>query len=192
MKANIILWVAGIFLLTLPLAQGQSSYKLSKSSMTVSGSSNLHDWTSTVNDLKGQGTFVLTDNALTGINSLEISVPVTSIKSSKGSIMDGKTHGALKYKEYSLISYQLVRVDGIEKTATGYRVKTTGNLTIAGAKRSITMSVDGKLMSDGSLNFKGSKALKMTDFNVSPPTAMMGALTTGDDVTVNFDITLMK
>jgi hypothetical protein len=30
----------------------------------------------------------------------------------------------------------------------------------------------------------------MTDFNVDPPTAMMGALTVGNDVTVNFDVTL--
>ncbi|MCB9284422.1 MAG: YceI family protein [Lewinellaceae bacterium] len=192
MKAKFILWAAGLFLLALPFAQGQNSYKISKSSMTVSGTSNLHDWTSTVQDLKGQGTFVVENNVLTGINSLEISIPVTSIKSSKGSIMDGKTHGALKYKEYSLISFQLVRVDGIEKTASGYRVKTTGNLTIAGAKRSVALTVDAKVLSDGSLNFKGSKDLKMTDFNVSPPTAMMGALTTGNDVTVNFDITLMK
>ncbi|MDV7394994.1 YceI family protein, partial [Arthrospira platensis SPKY1] len=132
--------------------------------------------------LKGQGVFVLENNVLTGLNSLEISVPVTSIKSTKGSIMDGKTHNALKYKQYSLISFQLVRADAIEKTAAGYKIKATGNLTIAGAKKSVNMTVDAKVLSDGSVNFKGSKALKMTDFNVDPPTAMMGALTVGNDV----------
>jgi hypothetical protein len=65
-------------------------------------------------------------------------------------------------------------------------------MTIAGAKRTVSMNVDARVLSDGSLNVKGSKDLKMTDFNVSPPTAMMGALTTGNDVTVHFDITLMK
>ena len=160
--------------------------------MTINGSSNVHDWTSTVGELSGSGVFVLESNSLKAINSLNVNMAVTSIKSSKGSIMDGKTHSALKSKEYSLISFQLVRVDGIEKTTTGFRVKTTGNLTIAGTKKSVGLTVDGKLLSDGSLNFKGSKALKMTDFNVQPPTAMMGAMTTSNDVTVSFDITLTK
>ncbi|MFZ2899499.1 MAG: YceI family protein [Saprospiraceae bacterium] len=192
MKANAIFFILGLFFLAAPSLQGQSTYKISKSSMTINGSSNVHDWTSSVTELKGQGVFVVANNALTGINSLEISVPVLSIKSSKGSIMDNKTYSALKSKEYSLISFQLVRVDGIEKTTTGYKVKTTGNLTVAGVKKSISLTVDGKLLSDGSLNFKGSRALKMTDFGIDPPTAMMGAMTVGNDVTVNFDITLKK
>lgn len=192
MKANSVLIFAGLFFLALPILQGQTAYRVSKSNMTISGTSNVHDWTSTVTELKGSGVFVLESSTLKSINSLEITVPVTSIKSSKGSIMDGKTHGALKYKEFSLISFQLVRVDGIEKTTTGFKVKATGNLSIAGTKKSISLTVDGKLLSDGSLNFKGSKALKMTDFNIPPPTAMMGAMTVGNDVTVNFDITLAK
>ena len=192
MKANSVFIFAGLFFLALPILQGQTAYRVSKSNMTISGTSNVHDWTSTVTELKGSGVFVLESRTLKSINSLEITVPVTSIKSSKGSIMDGKTHGALKYKEFSLISFQLVRVDGIEKTTTGFKVKATGNLSIAGTKKSISLTVEGKLLSDGSLNFKGSKALKMTDFNISPPTAMMGAMTTGNDVTANFDITLAK
>lgn len=192
MKANAIFLALGLLIVAFLPLQGQTSYKITKSSMTVSGSSNVHDWTSTVTELKGQGVFVVANNALTGINSLEISIPVTSIKSSKGSIMDNKTYSALKSKEYSLISFQLVRVDGIEKTTTGYKVKTTGNLTIAGTKKSVSLTVDAKLLSDGSLNFKGSKPLKMTDFNIDPPTAMMGAMTVGNDVTINFDITLGK
>lgn len=191
MKSNIF-WAVALFFLILPLAQGQTFLKVTKSTMTIDGTSNVHEWTSSVTQLKGQGTFVLENNSLKGINSLDVSVPVTSIKSSKGSIMDGKTHTALKYKEYSTISYQLVKVDGIEKTTTGFRVKTTGNMTIAGVKKSVSLTVDGKLLSDGSLNFKGSKALKMTDFGIEPPTAMMGAMTVGNDVTVHFDITLSK
>jgi polyisoprenoid-binding protein YceI len=193
MKNRTIVWAAGLILLLLPLMiQAQGAYKISKSTMTISGTSNLHDWTSSVNDVKGQGVLSIENNALVGISNLEISIPVGSIKSSKGSIMDNRTYNALKSKEYNLISFQLTRTDGIEKTASGYRIKATGNLSIAGTKKSMPMTVEGKLMSDGSVNFKGSKAMKMTDFNISPPTAMMGAMTTGDDVTISFDITLTK
>jgi polyisoprenoid-binding protein YceI len=193
MKSRIIAKTAGMIFLLLPLMmQAQGAYKISKSTMTISGTSNLHDWSSSVNDVKGQSVLSIENNAIVGISSLDISIPVISIKSSKGSAMDNRAYSALKSKEHSLISFQLTRMDGIEKTASGYRIKATGNLTIAGTKKSIPMTVDGKLMSDGSVNFKGSKALKMTDFNVSPPTAMMGAMTTGDDVTISFDITLTK
>lgn len=192
MKAKIFFLALGLFVLALPVVQAQSTYKIIKSAMTIDGTSNLHDWTSSVTGVKGQGTFVVDGTVLTGISSMEISIPVTSIKSSKGSIMDNKTYSALKSKEYSLISFQLVRVDGIEKTTSGYKVKTTGNITVAGVKKSIPLTVDGKLLSDGSLNFKGSKALKMTDFKVDPPTAMMGAMTVGNDVTINFDVTFKK
>lgn len=184
--------IAALVSFSLPVLQGQTSYKITKSTMTVAGTSNLHDWTTSVTELKGSGVFVLEGNSLKGINSLDVSIPVSSMKSSKGSVMDGKTYNALKYKEFSLISFKFVHIDGIEKTTTGYKVRATGNLTVAGIKKSVTLTVDGKVLSDGSLNFKGSKALQMTDFGVDPPTALMGAMTVGNGVTVTFDITLAK
>lgn len=183
---------AALISFTLPVLQGQTTYKITKSTMTVAGTSNLHDWTTSVTELKGSGVFVLDGNSLQEINSLDVSIPVNSMKSSKGSVMDGKTYNALKYKQFSLISFKIAQVGGIEKTTTGFKVKTTGNLTVAGVKKSINLTVDGKVLSDGSLNFKGSKTLQMTDFGVDPPTALMGAMTVGNGVTVTFDVTLAK
>lgn len=187
-----MLFLAAALISAVPVLQGQTTYRISKSTMTVAGTSNLHDWTTSVTELKGSGTFVLDGNSLKEISSLDISIPVNSMKSSKGSVMDGKTYNALKYKQFSLISFKIAQVGGIEKTTTGFRVKTTGNLTVAGIKKSISLTVDGKVLSDGSLNFKGSKTLQMTDFGVDPPTALMGAMTVGNEVTVTFDVTLAK
>jgi hypothetical protein len=35
---------------------------------------------------------------------------------------------------------------------------------------------------------KGTKQINMTDFNIKPPTAMMGTLKTANEVTVSFDL----
>jgi hypothetical protein len=52
------------------------------------------------------------------------------------------------------------------------------------------MYVRAKVGADGGVTFTGSKKLKMTDYKIKPPTALMGTLTTGDDIEIVFTITL--
>ena len=59
-------------------------------SMTVSGTSSLHDWESTVEDFEHTATVTVEGNTLIKMNQLEFTVPVKSIKSGKGG-MDKKT-----------------------------------------------------------------------------------------------------
>ena len=72
-----------------------------------------------------------------------------------------------------------------------FQVRTTGDLTINGTTHTIQMNVRGKA-TDSGFRFTGQHALKMTDFGISPPTAMLGALKTGDQVTVHFDATVAR
>jgi hypothetical protein len=41
---------------------------------------------------------------------------------------------------------------------------------------------------DKSIAINGSYKLKMTSYNVTPPSIMLGAIKTGDDITVNFNL----
>ena len=52
------------------------------------------------------------------------------------------------------------------------------------------MEVRAKDGSDGSITFNGSKKLKMTDYGIKPPTALLGTMTTGDEVEIVFQVTL--
>jgi hypothetical protein len=47
-----------------------------------------------------------------------------------------------------------------------------------------------KILPNGELQLTVSKKLKMTDFKMEPPTAMMGTIKVGDEVTVIFDVTV--
>jgi hypothetical protein len=69
---------------------------LTKSTVTINGSSNVHDWTSNAKNVSVAGALTVVGGELTGIQSLKVVFPVKGIKSDKGSIMDDKTYDALK------------------------------------------------------------------------------------------------
>lgn len=53
------------------------------------------------------------------------------------------------------------------------------------------VEVTGSLeMIENRIIINGSKNLLMSDYGMDPPTAMAGALKTGDEVTINFNINL--
>lgn len=54
----------------------------------------------------------------------------------------------------------------------------------------ITIDVVATRLSDGTVHVKGVVPVKMTDFGITPPTAIFGRLRTGDDVKVNFELTV--
>jgi filamentous hemagglutinin family protein len=61
-------------------------------------------------------------------------------------------------------------------------------LTGSGAGHATAVQVG----SDGSVTFSGSKKLKMTDYGIKPPTALMGTMTVGDEVEIVFSVTLKQ
>jgi len=166
----------------------QTSYNTEpdKASMTVSGTSSLHDWESTVEDFSHTATITVEGNTLSKINQLEFTVVVKSIKSGKRG-MDKKTYEALRESDHPTISYILI--SSIPKT--GNTVTSKGELTIAGKKRQIDMEVNYEIY-PGIIEFRGELTLKMSDYEISPPTALMGTIKTGDEVTIRFSIPFQK
>ena len=148
----------------------------SQSSILILGTSSLHDWESEVKNYKV--------TLITGSeNSLNVNIVSESIKSGKG-IMDDKTYEALQSKKFPHIIFTSTNVllDGNQITAKGI-------LNLAGANNEITIQSD--LVRQGDiLKVTGEKKLKMTDFQIEPPTAMFGSLVTGDEVTIQFELEL--
>lgn len=166
----------------------QEKYDVVSSKVTISGTSNLHDWVSTVNNVTATGAIDIVNGEVSEINNFNVKIPVTSIKSDNGSIMDNKTYDALKYKAYPNIYFELTSAT----PSANKQLKVVGKLSVAGVKRVITMDVDYKILTNGNIVFTGKESLKMTDYKVNPPTALMGTLTTGDLITINFNITVAE
>lgn len=63
-------------------------------------------------------------------------------------------------------------------------------MTIAGTSRETDLVATLKVNPDKTLSITGIKKLKMTDYKVEPPSFMFGSVTTGDDIAINFNVTL--
>lgn len=163
------------------------SYEVKNYTMTVSGTSTLHDWVSEVGTIDCKGSYTLKNNTLADLNDVVVKIKVASIKSTKGKTMDNKTYEAFDYKNNPEIIFTLTKESIDAATAT---VKLGGTLTMAGVSKPIDLSLNYKILTGGELKIIGSKKISMTDFGMEPPTAMMGTIKVGNDVVVSFDITL--
>ena len=164
--------------------QAQSLKVNSKTStMTIYGTTNVHDFKSKVTQIKGE----VVVSSSKKIQSLNVEIPVRSIKSGEKG-MDTKTYEAFNEGKFPTISFQLVDASSLQINGDDISVTVTGNLTMAGATRRISFKTTGKNLKPGAYEFKGSIALKMTDFKMKPPTAMLGVMKVGDAITLKFDI----
>lgn len=182
--------------------KAQVEYKIGEeSTMTVTGTSTIHDWTSKVNEI--EGTYRFKENILDKkipksgsiVDQVIMEIPVKSIESPRGATMDNKTYNALKSEEHPNIIFEVTK-DKIEEVsnsqAGSFQLDVTGNLTIAGFTKEISLVLDGQKTGPGTLKFKGSFPIDMVTYEVEPPTAMFGQIKTGKDVTIDFELTLVR
>lgn len=155
--------------------------------INVHGTSNVHDWDMKPTKVTGE----LGINSSKQISAVAIKVEVKSLKSGNG-IMDGKTYDAFDYKKNPYITFLLTDASQAKLTENDTEITLTGNLTFRGETRKISIKSIGKITKSGEYHLKGSVPLKMTDYKMKPPTAMLGTMKTGDAVTVKFDVTFKR
>ena len=181
-KPLMLLFISFIFITG--CLQAQSLKVNSKTStMTIYGTTNVHDFKSKVTQIKGE----VVVSSSKKIQSLNVEIPVRSIKSGEKG-MDTKTYEAFNEGKFPTISFQLADASSLQINGDDISVTLTGNLTMAGTTRKISFKTTGKNLKPGAYEFKGSIALKMTDFKMKPPTAMLGVMKVGDAITLKFDI----
>jgi len=173
-----------IFLLCVTTAFGQTHSKLKAHKVTVDGTSSLHDWTSEATKVEWKGIVKVEGGKVKEIKDVTVTIPVKSIKSEKGKTMDNKTYDAFKSDKFPGIIYKLTQVSGDGP------VKATGTLTMAGTTQTITLDLISKVLTSGDVQFTGKQTLDMKDYKMDPPTAVMGTIKVGPEVTVNIDLTV--
>ena len=173
------------FSLIASTAVAQEAYTVKDFKMSVAGTSTLHDWESEITQVNASAALDLDGAQLAGISKLKVTIPAKGIVSTKGRIMDNKTYDALKSAQHPKITFTLTKA-----TLSNSKVQATGQLTIAGTTKTVSLSADSKAGKAGAITFAGRYSLKMTDYNMAPPTAMMGTIKTGDEVTIKYQLTL--
>lgn len=150
--------------------------------INVHGTSNVHDWDMKPTKMIGELGITNTKQ----IYAITIKIEVKSLKSGNG-IMDGKTYDAFNYKKNPNIVFQLLEATQTKLSDKDEEITLTGNLSFAGQTRKISFKSICKITKTGDYQLKGSVPLKMSDYGIKPPTAMLGAMKTGDAVTIKFD-----
>jgi polyisoprenoid-binding protein YceI len=163
-----------------------NTYTLSKGyTVSIHGTSNLHDWDENVVTVTGDGSVDWNGDASFDLDALNIKMDVHSIKSTEGSMMDKNTYKALKADDHPEITFALITP--VKAILVGsHTIAAKINLTIAGVTKAIDMSVTSVAAAHGNIAFEGTKTIKMTDYGVKPPVALLGTMRTGDDITIHF------
>lgn len=189
-KKSVKIYILFLLLFSYSSLQAQSNYTLKSIKATIQGSSSLHDWESDITKILFKGSLQSDGKVLKTIKDVELKVPVESIKSKEGRIMDNKTYDAFKFEKNPYIIYTFNLAQAKTDAGNVVSVEALGNLTMAGTTKPVKVEAKGKLLDNGDLQLSVSKKLKMTEFKMQPPTAMLGAIKVGDEVTVNFNFVL--
>ena len=177
-------------LATTAAAAGAQSAKIAlapASSVTVEGTSNVHNWHATSTELTSTIQMAAPPAAGSKVESVTLSLPVVSLKSGKGGL-DKNLHKALKADQNPTITF-VMKTYNAQPQGDAFAAVITGLLTVNGVEKEITANATMSGDTKTGLKALGSATFKMTDFGVKPVTALMGTIRTGDQVTVKFDLT---
>jgi len=66
----------------------------------------------------------------------------------------------------------------------------SADLTVAGHTRRVHLEIRGKQTGDDKYRFQSQLPVRMTDFGIEPPTALLGLVKVDDEITINLDLIL--
>src|SRR5690606_7464770 len=178
-----------LLLITLPLFSAIHAENVTvdqkQSKIEVTGTSTLHDWELSTSAINGTSSIAKNGNGQIEISNTKITIKSTDLKSGNSGL-DKKAYEALMTDKHANITFvQTAKVEVAEKNDE-FTAKVSGNLVIAGKSKPATITIKGQALQN-SYKISGNVPLKMTEFGIEPPKAMMGTIKSGDDIVVKFN-----
>jgi hypothetical protein len=171
-----------------------------ESVLWLEGTSNVHDFESRTQTLKltltRDGATVDPANAAAldqmiranGVRGLDLDIPLATMHSGKAGL-DKNMLKALKADQNPSIKFHLAHYTLGTAVADTTPVTAEGTLSVAGKERPV--SVKGRLIRTAQGEWlEGSHSLLMTEYDVKPPTMMLGALRVNDRILVRYRLLL--
>jgi polyisoprenoid-binding protein YceI len=182
-----------ILLVFLPFAGiAQTQYRVKSHDVTIEGTSNLQSWTADVKDVNGTIEFIIKDNEIREITDARFQINSRSIEGSEGRRMNSKIYESLEVEKHPQIRFDLREVRSIAENPGRFHINARGVLTVAGESKVIEMRPTARILPNGDVEITGNQEVLMSDFGISPPTALLGALRTGDQVNIVYKLVLTK
>ncbi|OFY23378.1 MAG: hypothetical protein A2X02_08735 [Bacteroidetes bacterium GWF2_29_10] len=175
-----------IIILLLPniiIAQNFFYLNAEKSNVRVNGTSSLHDWSMQAKKIESSLDANISNNELTDLSNVNFVCKVIGIVS-KEKDMDKKAYNALKYEKNPEIKFKMQKIENLVSKGGILSGSIYGDLTIAGKTNRISFPFKGKLVANSLITIEANYKINMLDYSIDPPTAMLGMLKTGKDVTI--------
>jgi polyisoprenoid-binding protein YceI len=118
-----------------------------------------------------------------GVQTVVVTASVPDIDCGD-STMNKHLRKALKSTEFQEIRYQALKYTLVDD---GAAVQTSGELTIAGVTKSVSLGAKLVPLGQGGTRVVGDVEINMRDYGVKPPSVFFGTLKVADIVTVHFD-----
>lgn len=165
------------------------------SSLTIKGKSNFNSFQCRIMEYTGSDTLVLVENGENrypvfqkGFVGLAASSFDCGIK-----LITHDFRETIKSKEYPVVSIEFI---SFERTPSysGMKEEFRGELeiSIGGVTKPFGMNFTMETNDAGVIHFKGTRNFTFTDFNLEPPSKMMGLIKVEDLLTVNFHLVLLQ
>ena len=168
--------------------------------LKISGTSSVHDWEVKTLLIGGRmvwdSSFPLDPSKaelpkLTTTPKVSVIVPVRNIESGKQR-MNEVMHGAMNAQKHKFARYNLKEIKVIhKKRKAGDPIvfNTKGTLNINGKSAPVSMQISIAKRKGDKLKVSGKTKLRMSQFGITPPAPKiaLGLITTGDEVSVEFE-----
>jgi polyisoprenoid-binding protein YceI len=165
-----------------------------QSRLWIEGTSTVQDFTCTAKgfDVRVQSATAGASSAvLSGTKAVttgEVRVPARRMDCDNGTMND-HMYRALKVDEHPEIIFRLTAYELASK-AGAKEVSVWGDLTLGGKRQAIYFKANATEGAGGALRLVGSHEVRMTEFDLRPPTLMLGTMRVNERVKVNFDLML--
>lgn len=184
-RLNIIPVTLLLFLLGGSTRAQDISLDKEKSRLWIEGSTNVNQFSCMA---ASYDTMVSTPIAEDGDLDVEVDIEVKGFDCGRRR-MNRDLYETLLSEEHPFISFEYTATESIfyDDSEGLYHIKVKGDLTVAGHKKEIEFPMKATLH-DGSLRAIGQSEIRMTDYNVEPPTKLLGMVRVDDQLSVHFEL----
>lgn len=175
-----------LFIMAAATVTAQNIYKLNEknSKLSVSGTSSLHDWEMEATGFNAETGLETEGSAVSGIYYITFSTPVSGMKSDRNQ-MEKKARVLLREDEFPKIEFTLKKENPV--ILSGNVVDLSGSLSIAGKTNEIKVPADFNILSDKRFSVNGKVHLRMSDYGIESPKALLGIVKADNEVVVDYD-----
>ncbi len=167
----------------------------SKSQFWIQGKATTHSFTCQVETVDGTAQLPAAQDSIPKEakdeqTTVVVTVPVRSFDCGNRP-MTNDLKETLKMEKHPNIRFELIdaRVGTPIDTSKQWRpVEVLGALTVAGTKRVTSLSALGRALDEDRFRIRGCHPIRMTHFNIEPPTKAFGLIKVKDRIEVQFDL----